>query len=137
MEGGVLCVPGGPEQLAPRVGAWLREVARQDCVAAAERHAARLRRSFGKITMRDTRSRWGSCTSAGDLMFSWRLVLAPPDVLDYVVAHEVAHLAEMNHSPRFWRQVERLCPDYAASRQWLRRNGAALQAFDFHRPAGG
>jgi predicted metal-dependent hydrolase len=92
---------------------------------------------FGRVTLRDTRSRWGSCTSAGDLMFSWRLIMAPSAVLDYVVAHEVAHLAEMNHSDRFWAQVERLFPDHAAPRAWLRRNGAGLHAWDFTRQAEG
>jgi hypothetical protein len=84
-----------------------------------------------RITLRDTRSRWGSCTADGALMYSWRLILAPPSVLDYVAAHEAAHLVEMNHSARFWALVERLCPDWQAERAWLRREGAALQAWRF------
>jgi predicted metal-dependent hydrolase len=103
-------------------------------VAAVARHAARLRLPVGRISLRDPRSRWGSCTATGDLMFSWRLVLAPAFVLDYVAAHEVAHLKEMNHSPAFWAVVRRLCPDYEAPREWLRRNGGALHGWDF-RPA--
>ena len=94
-------------------------------------HAARLGRRFGRVTLRDTRGRWGSCSAAGDLMFSWRLILAPDAVLDYVAAHEVAHLAEMNHSPRFWATLAGLTPEYAAPRDWLRRNGAGLMAYDF------
>ncbi len=130
-EGLTLHVPGPPERHGPRVAAWLREEARQACVAGVARHAGCLGLRHGRISLRDTRSRWGSCTASGDLMFSWRLVLAPSAVLDYVIAHEVAHLAEMNHSPRFWAVVQRLCPDHAGPRDWLRRNGAALHAYDF------
>ena len=131
IRGGVLHVPGPEAALPRRVEAFLREAARQRCLAAAEGHAARLGRRFGRLTLRDTRGRWGSCTAAGDLMFSWRLILAPDEVLDYVAAHEVAHLAEMNHGPRFWAAVARLHPGYALPRDWLRRHGAGLMAFDF------
>lgn len=131
LSGDVLHVPGPPARLAPRVAAWLREQARRACVAAAVRHAAALGLRPGRISLRDPRSRWGSCTASGDLMFSWRLIMAPAAVLDYVVAHEVAHLAEMNHSPRFWAVVKRLCPDYPAARDWLRRNGSRLHGLDF------
>jgi predicted metal-dependent hydrolase len=101
-------------------------------LAAASRHYAdRVGRGFSGISLRDTRSRWGSCSSAGRLMYSWRLVMAPPEVLDYVAAHEVAHLVEMNHSAAYWRVVARICPDYAAHRDWLRQEGAALHRFRF------
>ena len=129
--GDVLAVGGCRDTLGPRVAAWLREEARAACVAGVERHAAALGLRPGRITLRDPRSRWGSCTAGGDLMFSWRLVMAPAAVLDYVVAHEVAHLAELNHSPRFWAVVRRLCPAMDAERAWLRRNGAELHRYDF------
>ena len=128
---GVLIVPGPPAQLGPRVAGFLKETARQACAAATTRHAAALGVQASRISLRDPRSRWGSCTATGDLMYSWRLVLAPAAVLDYVVAHEVAHLAEMNHSPRFWAAVRRLCPDFDVPRAWLRRHGAGLHAWDF------
>ena len=128
---GVLHVPGRPAGLAPRVGAFVKDAARRGCASAVERHAARIGRAPRRISLRDPRSRWGSCTEGGDLMFSWRLALAPSAVLDYVVAHEVAHLAELNHSPRFWAEVRRLCPDFEAHRTWLRRHGPDLHAFDF------
>ncbi|WP_235962436.1 M48 family metallopeptidase [Jannaschia marina] len=115
----------------PRVRALLQTMARTHLVAAVDRHAEALGHRPSKLTLRDTRSRWGSCSSRGDLMFSWRLVMAPPEVLDYVAAHEVAHLAHMDHSPHFWAAVERLMPDYAPRRAWLRREGAALHAVDF------
>lgn len=135
--GGALLLPGAPETLGRRASAWLKERARQECLAAVTAHAARLGRGWGRITQRDTRSRWGSCTASGDLMFSWRLIMAPPEVLDYVAAHEVAHLAQMNHSPRFWAVVDTLCPLSAGPRAWLRREGAGLHAYDFSPPASG
>jgi predicted metal-dependent hydrolase len=126
--GDSLVLPDGAERVAVRVQAFLRATARDALAAAADRHAARLGRSYGRLTLRDTRGRWGSCSSRGDLMFSWRLIMAPDAVLDYVAAHEVAHLAEMNHSPAFWAVVSRLYPGYAVQRQWLRDHGTSLHA---------
>jgi hypothetical protein len=131
IEGGALVVPGDPAQAGPRAAAFLKLLARDRLVAACDRHAERLGRPYARLTLRDTRSRWGSCTADGALMFSWRLVLAPPEVLDYVAAHEVAHLAEMNHSAAFWALVEHLYPGHAASRRWLRTEGQALHALRF------
>ena len=113
------------------VGAFLKALARERLAEASDRHAAALGRGFGRLTLRDTRSRWGSCSSAGDLMFSWRLVMAPREVLDYVAAHEVAHLAHMHHGPAFWAEVRRLYGDHRAARGWLRREGGALHRFRF------
>ncbi|SEN35772.1 hypothetical protein SAMN04488003_1145 [Loktanella fryxellensis] len=129
VEGDTLLVPerSGPALLR----GWLRAQARDALVAASDGYAARIGRSYAGITLRDTRSRWGSCTSAGALMYSWRLIMAPPVVLDYVAAHEVAHLAEMNHSSAFWNVVAGLVPDYARHRQWLRDNGDQLHRVRF------
>ncbi|MFO1143964.1 MAG: SprT family zinc-dependent metalloprotease [Amaricoccus sp.] len=132
---GELRVPGPAARVGAQVTAWLREEARLACLAAVARHAAQIGRPFGRVSLRDPRSRWGSCSAAGDLMFSWRLVMAPTAVLDYVVAHEVAHLVEMNHSTRFWTVVRRLCPDHATAREWLRRHGASLHGHQFASPA--
>ncbi|HHL21369.1 MAG TPA: M48 family peptidase, partial [Aliiroseovarius sp.] len=114
-----------------RVAALFKQEARARLSAATARHGAALGRAPAALTLRDTRSRWGSCSAEGRLMFSWRLVMAPPEVLDYVAAHEVAHLAEMNHSRAFWDQVERLMPGYQPHRLWLRKNGALLHAYQF------
>jgi predicted metal-dependent hydrolase len=130
-DGDRLLVPPDPDRAGLRVAAFLREAARTRLVPAVDRHAATLGRAVTRVTLRDPRSRWGSCTGKGDLMFSWRLVMAPPEVLDYVAAHEVAHLEEMNHSPAFWAVVARLCPDYPRHRAWLRREGTALHRFSF------
>lgn len=113
------------------VEAWLRHLAQTRLIAACDRHAARLGRPFRALSLRDTRSRWGSCTHDGRLMFSWRLAMAPPEVLDYVAAHEVAHLAHMDHSPAFWAATERLMPGYARPRAWLRSHGHELLAWRF------
>lgn len=109
----------------------LKALARERLAAASDHHAARLGRPYTRLTLRDTRSRWGSCTSDGGLMYSWRLIMAPSAVLDYVAAHEVAHLAEMNHSPRFWAVVADLCPDYPEHRKWLRDKGQTLHHYRF------
>lgn len=132
LEEGRLLVPHDPLRLAKRVEVFLKHAARDRLVAASDRYAAALGRSYGKITLRDTRSRWGSCTAQGNLMYSWRLIMAPPAVLDYVAAHEVAHLVQMNHAPAFWAEVARLCPDYAEHRCWLRVNGASLHRLRFN-----
>jgi len=128
---GRLLVPGTANAVPARLRAWLRAQARDRLASASDRHAARLGRPYTRLTLRDTRSRWGSCSTNGGLMFSWRLVMAPEDVLDYVAAHEVAHLAEMNHSPAFWATVARLKPGFDAPRRWLRENGAALHSYRF------
>jgi predicted metal-dependent hydrolase len=129
VEEGRLLAPAGRPGAA--VGAFLKALARERLAEASDRHAAALGRGFGRLTLRDTRSRWGSCSAAGDLMYSWRLVMAPPEVLDYVAAHEVAHLAHMHHGPAFWAEVRRLYGDHRAARGWLRREGGALHRFRF------
>ncbi len=113
----------------PALAAWLKARARDRLAARCDDHAAKLGRTVTRITLRDPRSRWGSCTSEGNLMFSWRLILAPPAVLDYVAAHEVAHLVEMNHSAAFWAVVERLYPGWQVQRDWLRAEGASLHGW--------
>lgn len=131
--GTALAAPPGPAT-GRAVAALLRHLARDRLADAVGLHAAALGRAPGRITLRDTRSRWGSCSQKGDLMFSWRLAMAPPEVLDYVAAHEVAHLAEMNHSPAFWSLCRRLCPETDRHRAWLRREGNALLAWRFDPP---
>lgn len=126
-----LIVPGDPAQTGVRVATFLRVLARSRIESSVARHTATLGRRHSGITLRDTRSRWGSCTAAGGLMFSWRLIMAPPEVLDYVAAHEVAHLAEMNHSPRYWAVVSGLLPGYEVPRRWLKTHGSALHAWRF------
>lgn len=134
LEGDVLYVPSRAA-MGATVQAWLKHHAHVALREAVDRFAAKLGRQPRALALRDTKSRWGSCTHDGRLMFSWRLAMAPPLVLDYVAAHEVAHLAHMDHSDRFWAEVERLMPGHAPHRAWLRAHGADLQAWQFKTPA--
>ncbi len=126
IEDGAICVSGDPAFLARRVRDFLRGLAKQELSRRAQALSASIGRKVTRVGVRDTTTRWGSCARTGSLSFSWRLVFAPEVVVDYVVAHEVAHLAEMNHGPRFWRLVERLHPAPKAQRLWLNRNRARL-----------
>ncbi len=126
-----LAVPGAPDSVPRRVVGFLKARARDVLVHASDVYADRLGRSYSGISLRDTRSRWGSCSSTGRLMYSWRLILAPSDILQYVAAHEVAHLAQMNHSPAFWDEVSRIHGPYAAPRRWLRTHGTDLHRYRF------
>ncbi|TYO90484.1 M48 family metallopeptidase [Oceanicella actignis] len=135
LSGDALLIPPSAAGPGPAVKTFLIARSRDALTPAARRHAAALGKAPARVTLRDTRSRWGSCTAEGALSFSWRLAMAPPAVQDYVAAHEAAHLVEMNHGPRFWALVERLRPDWREQRAWLRANGAALHRFRFD-PAG-
>jgi predicted metal-dependent hydrolase len=128
-KGTEVVVPGDGHDMPRRFEAWLKREARREIAERAEAFAARLGRTVARVQLRDPSSQWASCSARGTLSFSWRLVLAPVDVLDYVVAHEVAHLEVMNHSPRFWRLVEQLCPHRENARDWLRDQGARLHCY--------
>lgn len=132
IEGGAIYAPLGREALSVQV--MLKHLARERLASATDRYCEKLDRTASKLTLRDTRSRWGSCSSEGALMFSWRLIMAPPAVLEYVAAHEVAHLERMDHSPVFWDVVERLFPDHQAQRNWLRQEGETLHCYQFVAP---
>ncbi len=125
----LLCVSGEAPHVARRISDHLKREARRDLEAAARRYATQLGVSIRRIAVRDQSSRWGSCSNSRVLSFSWRLILAPPFVLDYLAAHEVAHLVELNHSPRFWRLVARLYPDVARAKAWLDGHGTDLHRY--------
>jgi len=127
----MLLVPGAADRVAARIAGFFKQTARDRLAAASDHYAGLLGQPYTRLTLRDTRSRWGSCTSDGGLMYSWRLIMAPPPVLRYVAAHEVAHLAEMNHSDAFWSVVTRLYGDYRAPRRWLREKGGDLHRYRF------
>ncbi len=124
-----LFVPGAPEHRARRLIDWLKAEAARDLERRCRHHAANLDVVVRSISMRSQATRWGSCSSNGRLNFNWRLILAPPHVLDYVAAHEVAHLVEMNHSPAFWAVVETTLPSMERGREWLRLHGRELMAY--------
>lgn len=123
-----LVVAGDPAHLRRRIVDFLKREARRDVEDAVMRYAGLLDVWPTAIRLRDQTSRWGSCSASGHLSFSWRLIMAPPFVLNYLAAHEVAHLRELNHSSRFWTLVAAICPDFEAARTWLVKNGVSLHA---------
>jgi predicted metal-dependent hydrolase len=125
-----LIISGERCEFQKRTTDALRKIAKKEIAMLAEKKAKKLGRRINRITVRDTRSRWGSCSSTGNLSFSWRLIFAPSEVMEYVVAHEVAHLRYMNHSDKFWNMVEYLCPDYEAAKEWLKLHGKELYRFN-------
>ncbi len=137
-EGGecLLCVAGEAPHIDRRIGDFLKREAERDLVAASKATAQLLGVAITRISVRDQSSRWGSCSNTGVLSFSWRLILAPPFVLEYLAAHEVAHRVELNHSPRFWRLVRRICPGYERAKGWLDVHGTDLHRYGLPRKSG-
>ncbi len=131
VDGDQLLVPGNPASAGPRVAAWLKALARDRLARASTHYAGLVGRPYSALALRDTRSRWGSCSPDGRLMYSWRLIMAPASVLDYVAAHEVAHLVELNHSPAYWAVVSRIYPGWKVERDWLHTHGQALHRLRF------
>jgi predicted metal-dependent hydrolase len=129
IEDRVIHVAGGREHHPRRVLDFLKGEARRELEARITAHTSRIGLKHTRLTVRDTASRWGSCSAQRSLSFSWRLILAPPFVLDYVVAHEVAHMREMNHGPKFWKLVQDLVGDFRRPQKWLRDHGAALHRY--------
>jgi predicted metal-dependent hydrolase len=125
----LLCVAGEPPHVDRRISDFLKREAQRDLDAASRGYAAQIGVSIKRICVRDQSSRWGSCSNTGVLSFSWRLILAPPFVLDYLAAHEVSHLVELNHSPRFWRLVKRIYPQLERAKVWLDANGTDLHRY--------
>ena len=125
----LLCVAGETPHIDRRVSDFLRREALRDLDVASRRAAAQLGVAIKRISVRDQSSRWGSCSTTGVLSYSWRLILAPPFVLDYLAVHETAHLIEMNHSPRFWRLVNGVCSDASRAKSWLDIHGTDLHRF--------
>lgn len=113
--------------LRPAVERWYRRTARSEIEPRLNRAAQALGRDYARLSIRDQRTRWASCSASGTMSFNWRLLLAPAPALDYVVWHEACHLREMNHSRRFWALVAGRCPDYRTWQRWLRVNGASLR----------
>lgn len=124
-----LHVYGDSAFTARRVRDFCVNLARRECEIRAMEMASHIGKKVKVVKVREQRSRWGSCSAKGTLTFNWRLVFAPLSVFDYLIAHEVAHLAEMNHSDRFWQVTASLCPDYKKARLWLKRHGHDLHRF--------
>jgi predicted metal-dependent hydrolase len=130
---GEICIrlpKSGTTQPLRALEGWLRKQAREAIYARVVERSREMRRRPGRIYIMDQRTKWGGCSRRGNLSFNWRLVMAPPPVLDYIVVHELAHLVEPRHSTRFWLIVRSFCHDYQHYKTWLQQNGEAL------RPAG-
>lgn len=125
----MLCVAGHEAHVSRRVHDFLKRLSRTEIEIRVRKHAATLGKLPSKITLRDTSSRWGSCSATGCLNFSWRLILAPEYVLDYLTAHEVAHLVFLDHSPKFWALTRKLSPETDRAEAWLSTHGASLYRY--------
>lgn len=121
-----LCVRTGQPEPGHRIHRFLKILARDVITEKAEGKASILGKAIRKITIRDPHSRWGSCSAQGALSFSWRLIFAPPEAMDYVIAHEVAHLRHMDHSSEFWKTCALLSDDFSAGKRWMRLHGHSL-----------
>ena len=128
-EGPLIRVPGDAQHQPRRLYDWLKAEALADLNRQSLHHAQRLGVSVKQVRLRSQSSRWGSCSSTGTINYNWRLILAPPHVLDYVAAHEVAHIVEMNHSPAFWATVKRTLPEMERGKAWLKAHGRDLMAW--------
>ena len=131
LSGNLLLIPQSKKGVGRITTEFLKQAARKQFEYEATLYSEKLGKPYTKISLRDTRSRWGSCNDKKALMFSWRLVMAPPEVLSYVAAHEVAHLQHMDHSEQFWKEVMHLYGRHQKERQWLRENGALLHRYSF------
>lgn len=129
LESGEIHVRGAPEHLPRRIRDWLIREAKAEFELRAQAMAARIGARVRRVSVREMRSRWGSCTSDGRLAFSWRLMLAPEEIIHYLVAHEVAHLRQPDHSPAFWALVRELDPNAMTARRWLKRHGSELHSY--------
>ncbi len=125
----ILHIPGDAAHAPRRLRDYLKDQALKALSAASKKYALAMGTRYARISIRDQKSRWGSCSSGGVLSYSWRLILAPDFVLDYVAAHEVAHLIEMNHGPRFWRLVLTHCPHARHAKQWLKAHGKDVHRY--------
>lgn len=130
-----LCVAGERPHLGRRLTDYLRRLAKEDLEASVKHYCESLHIPARSVTVRDTTSRWGSCSASGNLNFSWRLIFAPAFVLDYLAAHEVAHLIHMNHSQKFWAVTRQLCPETERAEAWLNAHGPKLYRYGKAREA--
>ncbi len=130
-NGNILELGGQSPDIKAYLEKWIKQKAHSYFSEKSNGYGEMIHKSFSKVSIRDSKTRWGSCSSTGTLSYSWRLAFAPEEVANYLCVHEVCHLKEMNHSPRFWKLVESLCPDYKDHKNWLRKHGKHLQKLQF------
>ncbi|MDP1907217.1 MAG: SprT family zinc-dependent metalloprotease [Hyphomicrobium sp.] len=126
---GLICVAGSATHISRRVTDFLKREAKKALTEASRAYAAKIGVSFGRIGLRDSASRWGSCSESGSLSYSWRLILAPDFVLDYLAAHEIAHRIELNHSDQFWNLLDSMMPERRRAEAWLSAHGNSLHRY--------
>ena len=131
VEGCKILIPSHFRDVSKHLKAYLLELSRQRFFSLTKYYCELIGENFVKVNIKDPKTRWGSCNSKGNLMYSWRLILAPKSVLEYLVVHEVSHLVEMNHSTKFWQHVEKLMPNFRESQLWLKKNGKKLHSYQF------
>ena len=129
LDGNLLCVSGKAEFLHRRIRDYIRRRAADEFYLRSKKLAERIGCKLNGVVIKDTKSRWGSCSSLNNINYSWRIALAPDFVIDYLLAHEVSHLKHHNHSDSFWKCVANLCPEWSKGNSWLRRNGKTLYAY--------
>ncbi len=125
----IICVAGNASHVSRRITDFLKREAKKALTGASRAYAAKIGVTIGRIGLRDSASRWGSCSESGSLSYSWRLILAPEFVLDYLAAHEIAHRRELNHSDRFWRLLDSMTPDRVRAEAWLGAHGNGLHRY--------
>lgn len=130
----ILSIKTNKEEPSLRITRFLKEKARERLASLAHEKAGQIDKTVKRVQVRDTKSRWGSCSPDGTISFSWRIIFAPIAALDYLVAHEVAHLTHKNHGPQFWALCEELSTDYKAGKEWIRKHGHSLMRYGISDP---
>jgi predicted metal-dependent hydrolase len=131
----LICVAGSSTHVSRRITDFLKREAKKTLTVASQAYAAKIGVNIRSIGLRDSASRWGSCSESGSLSYSWRLILAPTFVLDYLAAHEIAHRIELNHSDRFWNLLDSMTPDRVRAETWLGAHGNGLHRYGKQRAA--
>tara|TARA_Y100000739_G_C20600044_1_gene462427 strand:- start:1654 stop:2388 length:735 start_codon:yes stop_codon:yes gene_type:complete len=131
VENNKLLIPSQSTDISKHLKAYLLELSRQRLFSMTKHYCELIGKNCVKVSIKDPKTRWGSCTSKGNLMYSWRLIMAPKSILEYLVVHEVSHLLEMNHSKKFWQHVGNMMPNFRESQIWLKKNGQKLHSYQF------
>jgi hypothetical protein len=131
VENNQICIPKNISNIGKEVQTFLLEYCKSIMIPIILKKSYLIRQKIKKISFKDTKSRWGSCSSTGSIMLNWRLIMAPPSVFNYVIIHELAHLVHMNHGPLFWKQVQELSPNYSKDKEWLKKNSREIRRYVF------
>ena len=131
LEKNQICIPINISNIGKEVQTFLRQYCKSVMTPIILQKSNFIRHKIKKISFKDTKSRWGSCSSKGSIMLNWRLIMAPPSVYNYVIIHELAHLVHMNHGPLFWKLVQQLSPNYSKDIEWLKKNGQEIRSYIF------